>query len=256
MAAGGGNLHRPLHALLAFDLGEIHLLLVPVLEQRGDVHRGRGDGGLPFEEAGGFAQVVNGDDLQAGDHRRLGGVLRRDQDPNLAFRPRAQGNGQHPFDRTHPAVQGQLAHDHEVFELVGFSLFAGRHHADGDGQVEARPLFFHVRRGQVDGGAAEGEIEPGIDEGGHDPVAGFFHRGVRQADDDNNSVAIPGVDFHLDRICLDAVDGSRTDLGQHASSYGADRGKGQRRNGSEGVAAAGAVRRIAERFSKPGEAGG
>ena len=35
----------------------------------------------------------------------------------------------------------------EILELVGFSLFAGGHHADGDRQVEARSLFFHVGPG-------------------------------------------------------------------------------------------------------------
>jgi hypothetical protein len=31
-------------------------------------------------------------------------------------------------------------------------------------------------------------------------------------------MAIPAVDFHFDRIRFDAVDGGRTDLGQHRGS--------------------------------------
>ena len=147
----------------------------------GDVHLGRGDFGFAFEEAGGFAQVVDRDDLQAGDHRRFGGVFRRDQHADLAFCPRAQGNGQHAFDRAHAAVERQLAHHDEIVELVGLDLFAGGDHADGDGQVEARPFLLHVGRGQVDGGAAESEAEAGIDQRGHHPVAGFLDRGIGQA---------------------------------------------------------------------------
>ena len=146
-----------------------------------DVHLGRRDLDLAFQEADRLAQVPNRDDLQAGHHGGFGGVLRRDQDADLALLARAQGNGQHAFDHAHRAVEGQFADHDEVLELVALHLFAGGHHADGDGQVEARPFLLHVRRGQVDGGAAEGEAEAGVDQRRHHPVARFLDRGVRQA---------------------------------------------------------------------------
>ena len=43
----------------------------------------------------------------------------------------------------------------------------------------------------------------------------------------DDCVAVAGVDFHLDRISFDAIDGRRTDLGQHGESYGAGGAKGQ-----------------------------
>ena len=89
--------------LLAFDLGEIHFVVVVVVEDLGDVHLGRRDLDLAFEKADGLAQVLHRDDLQAGDHGGLGGVFRRDQDAGLALRPRAQRDGQHAFDRPHRA---------------------------------------------------------------------------------------------------------------------------------------------------------
>ena len=47
--------------------------------------------------------------------------------------------------RTAP-VERQFADHDEVVQLVGFDLFAGGQHADGDGQVEARPFLLHVGR--------------------------------------------------------------------------------------------------------------
>jgi hypothetical protein len=73
----------------------------------------------------------------------------------------------------------------ELLQLIGLDLLAGRRHADGDGQIEARPLFLHFRRGEVDGRAAESEVEPGIAERRHDPVTRFFDGGIRQADNHN-----------------------------------------------------------------------
>ena len=46
-------------------------------------------------------------------------------------------------------------------------------------------------------------------------------------DDDDDGVPVPGIDFHLDRIRFDAVDGGGTDLGQHGHSYGRGSGKAQ-----------------------------
>jgi hypothetical protein len=43
------------------------------------------------------------------------------------------------------------------FQLVGFNLFAGCGHSDGDGRVEAWPLLPHVLERQVDGRAAKRE---------------------------------------------------------------------------------------------------
>ena len=60
-----------------------------------------------------------------------------------------------------------------------------------------------------------GEVEAGIGERGDDAVARFFHRGVGQADDDDQRVAIAGVDFDFDGISLDAIDRGGTDFGEH-----------------------------------------
>ena len=123
-----------------------------------------------------------------------------------------------PFTERTAAVQRQFAHHDKITKLIGLHLFARREHPDGDGQVETRPLFFDVGRSEIDRGAAKSEIKPGIDQRRHYPVPGFLHRGVGKADDNDDRVSVPGIDFDLNGISFDAVDGGGTSLGQHSSS--------------------------------------
>ena len=147
------------------------------------------------------------------DHGGFGGVFRRHEHARLALGSRAQGDGQHAFHRTHRAGEREFADHDEVIELIGFELFAGGEHADGDGQIETRPFLLHVGGREVDGRAAHRKFEAGIGERGADAVARFLHRGVRQADDDDDRVAPAGVDFDFDGIRLDAIDRGGTNLG-------------------------------------------
>jgi len=55
--------------------------------------------------------------------------------------------------------------------LIGDELFAGGQHADGNGQIEAWPLLFHIGRCEIDGAAAHRKFVTGIGERGADPVA-------------------------------------------------------------------------------------
>ena len=112
----------------------------------------------PFEKAGRFAQVLHRDDLQAGHHRRFGRVFRGHQHAGLAFRPRAQGDGQNPFDGPHRAVSASSPTMTKLSSWSDFDLFAGRQHAEGDGQIETRPFLLHVGRREIDGRAAQREI--------------------------------------------------------------------------------------------------
>jgi len=90
-------------------------------------------------------------------------------------------------------------------------LFAGGQHADGDGQVEARPLLFHVGGREVDGRASHRKFETGIRERGGDAVARFLHRGVRQSDDDDEGVAVTGIDLDFNRKSFNPVERSGAD---------------------------------------------
>ena len=206
MSARGGNFQSAFYVFLALDLGKIQIVVVYLIEDFGNVHLGRSDFVFAFQKTGGLAQILNRDDLQALDDRGLRGVFRRNEHADPAVRAGAQGHRQHALARTHRAGQRQFAHDDEIVELVGFDLFAGGQHADGDGQVKARPLLFHVGGREVDGRASHRKFETGIGERGGDPVARFLHRGVRQADDDDESVAVTGIDLDVNRKSFDPVE--------------------------------------------------
>ena len=182
-----------------------------MVEYFGDVHLRRRDFDFTFEKTCGFAQILNGNDLQTFHDGGFGGVFRRDQHAHLAVGARAQGDRQNALARTHRAGQREFAHDDEIVELVGFDLFAGGEHAQRDGQVEARAFLFHVGGREVDGRAPHRKFETGIGERGGDAVARFLHRRVRQADDDDEGVAPTRVDLDFDGIRFNAIKRRGTD---------------------------------------------
>jgi len=55
-----------------------------------------------------------------------------------------------------------------------------------------------MRRGQIDGGAAHRNLEPGIGQRGRDAVARLLHRRIRQTDGDANIIPPSAIDFHPD----------------------------------------------------------
>ena len=158
---------------------------------------------------------MDGNDLQALHDGGLGGVFRRNQHPHLAIRLGAQRDRQYALARAHGAGEREFADDDKIVELVGFELFARGEHAEGDGQIEAGALLFHVGGREVDGRAAHRKFVAGIHEGGGDAVARFLHRRVGQADDDDQGVALTGVDLHFNGVRFNAIDGGGTNLGKH-----------------------------------------
>ena len=103
-------------------------------------------------------------------------------------------------------------------------LVTGRQHADGDGQIETRPLLFDIGRGQIDGRAAHGKLEPGIGQRRGDAVPRFLHRRIRQPDDDDDRIAPAGIDLHLDGEGFDSIDRGGQNTGQHGRILG-ERGR-------------------------------
>jgi hypothetical protein len=65
MSAGGGDFECAFDGFLAFDLGEIEIVVGELGEELMDVDARRMDLDVPFEEGDGFTQVADGDDLAA-----------------------------------------------------------------------------------------------------------------------------------------------------------------------------------------------
>ena len=96
--------------------------------------------------------------------------------------------------------------DDELIKLIRLQLLAGGEHADGDGQVKTRPLFFDVGGREIDGRTTHREFVARIGQRGGDAVAGFLHSGVGQSHDNDERVAEADIDLDLDRVSLDPVD--------------------------------------------------
>jgi hypothetical protein len=183
------------------------------LKDSGDVHLRAGDFDLAFEEFGRLAEIADGNHAQALDDGGFGGVLGGHENAGASVPTRLDGDGQHAFDGTHGAGQGQFAHHDETVQPVGLDLFARRQHAQGDGQIETRTFLLDVGGRQIDGGPPQGKLKPGIVDGGADAVPRLFDGRVRQPDDDHDCVSPSRIDFHLDRVRVDTLDRGGTYLG-------------------------------------------
>ena len=103
MAAGGGDLQRALDRFLALDFGEIQF----VSSCWWNISRRSTRVGesliSPSRKCGGFAEVLDGNDLQAGDDGGFGRVLGRDEQPTLALDRARRAMGKTPLHgRTAP----------------------------------------------------------------------------------------------------------------------------------------------------------
>ena len=86
------------------------------------------------------------------------------------------------------------------------NLVIGREHANGHGQIEARPLLLDIRRRQIDRRAPHRKLEPGIGQRRRNPVSRLLHRRIREPGNHDEGVPPSGIDFHIDKAGLDAVD--------------------------------------------------
>jgi hypothetical protein len=212
--ASGRHFQRPLHVRLPAHVAELRFLL----GLRGRL--------LPLgPRVGRPALVQQGDRLQQGSdrvdvdarhHRRLTCVGRGHHEPPLPRLLGADGDRQHPADRTDTAIQRQLAHDDQVRQARGLHLLGRSHQAQGDGQVEAGALLADVGRGEIDRDPLGGEGEAGVLEGAADALAGFLDGGIGEADDGEGiHLGVHHVHFNGDGVSVHAVDRAAVDGGEH-----------------------------------------
>ena len=89
-----------------------------------------------------------------------------------------------------------------------------------DRQIEARAFLPTLGRCQVDGHAAQRELEARIPDGGSDPLFGLLHRGIGEADDREMREAVRDVDLDRDERGLEAPEGAPQRF--RDSAHGAD----------------------------------
>ena len=133
MRTGGGDFEGAFDRFLAFDFGEVEIVVGAVGEQITKIDAQRVDVGFAFKKRNGLAEVADGDDLEALDGGGFGGVVGGDQDAHFAIGLGAERDGEHAFDGTHSAGQAEFTDHDEVIELIGEELFAGGQNANGDG---------------------------------------------------------------------------------------------------------------------------
>lgn len=216
MTAGGGDLQGAFYRFLAFDVGEIGIVIRWLVEDAGEIDAGGAELQFTFEKGDGFAEVPDGKGLDFLDDGRFGRVFGGDQEADLAALAGLERDGERTAHRANGAGQGEFADHDEVIELIGGELFAGGENADGNGEVETWAFLAKISRCEIHRDFAFGHAEAGIGEGGADAIARFLHRGIWKANNDHESVAESRVDFDFDRTGFDAIHGGGTDLREHA----------------------------------------
>src|SRR5665213_1721893 len=130
-----------------------------------------------------------------------------------ARRAEPVGHRQHTGHCAHRAVEGQLAD--EPVAVDPERTVAEAEDGHGDAEVEARALLGYLRRGQVDGEPAGGELETGVADGGAHTLPRLLDGPVSQADDGEVGQAVGDVclDHHGDTG--EAVNAAGDGAGEH-----------------------------------------
>ena len=209
VAAGRGDLQGAARLPLPDDFGEVRGVGAGVfLHQDVEGHRLHGlDELLAPQVREKFLHRVDRINVhRVADGGRFLRVPGRDEGLLHPLLPGADEHGEHATDPAHIAPEGQFAKEHRGRQLVelalegllsGDDLVVGEHHGREDGQVVDGSLLAEVRRGQVHGDAADGELEPAVSHRGAHPFLRLRHRRIWQADEVEPGQAARQV--HFDR---------------------------------------------------------
>ena len=150
------------------------------LGRRGDVRRQE----LPAGDVGDHGSEVRcRQDFDAGDGGGLGGVLRRDHEPQPSVRPGSLGDRENARNRPDLPVEGQLADESHPVETLRRDVPVGRQDRHRHGEVESGPALRKVGRGEVHDEVPSGEGKADLAKGRADPLAALPDGRVGQAHD-------------------------------------------------------------------------
>ena len=150
VASGRSDLQRPLDVGLPLDIGEILGIVHPRgVERILCGRKGRRDRPFAVQVGDDLAERGGAHHLDPLDHGRLGGILRREDQPPQPFAPRRNSQRKHPAHGSQRAVERQLADEHRIGHRVGRDALHRREDSHGDRQIESRPLLAQVGRSQA-----------------------------------------------------------------------------------------------------------
>jgi hypothetical protein len=201
--SGRGDLQRALGERLASDGGEIDAAGSAELAHWRRHHRVQGEAALKVRDR--HREALHADHLRPLDQGRLGGVLRRDDQPSDARRGEAAGHREHPDDAPDPSIERQLT---DAGDVVEGQLPLGAQQRHRDGQIKAAPLLGDLCGRQVDRHPPLREVEAGVADGGTDPLARLLDRPVGEADDGEARQPVGHVHLHGHRDAGEPLHGT------------------------------------------------
>ena len=171
----------------------------------------------PFaaQDAGQVSEGLDARDVDAVHELCLGHAVERHDEPLEPGPPGALGHGERAAARADLAVEGELAEDRKALQRLGGDVARGGQDRAGDREVEAGPRLAQRRGREVDGDAAQREVEPGVEDGRAHALARLAYGAVGEPDDREAGQAGAHVDLHGDAPRLEAVDGEGDHAGEH-----------------------------------------
>ena len=222
MAAGCGNLQRALRAALAAHISKVDMESLLLGEQLARFHaeRHRLDPacGMLMEQLANAVQRLRGIHADPVNDRCLAGIcLRHDQRLNAAFAGEHR-NRQHSRYRPQQPIKAELANQQDFSKRLDLHGARSMKNADGNREVETGSFLFQIGRSQIDRDGGRRNLEAGVFDRGAHPLARLAHCRVGQADHVEavlHQLDAGEVDFHVDKVCVNAVNGSAERFGKH-----------------------------------------
>lgn len=215
VAAGGRHFQGPPGLGLPPDLGEVH----PVPRCLGRFAcEGRGRIPRAAEEPGDLGEASGPNDPHSLHQRGLAGVRRGDHDTVQAGAGRGDGHREHAWGGHQATPQGELPEEREPGQPVARDLSRCGKHAQGDGEVQSRPVLPEIPRGQVHHDPAERPLQARALDGRPDAIPGVLHGRAGQARQCERGKPSADVRLDRDRVSSHPDDGDPDDAPVHRAT--------------------------------------
>lgn len=168
---------------LAFHFIEIDRVMLLRAEKSLAVEPLRLDVAFPGKQSVGVAEGFDPIDVDPFDNARLDRVFLGHENRAQPLLFGLEREREDALDRADPSIEGEFARHRAFFQSsVGeraILLLRERDHADGDGQVEARPFLAEIGGREIDRDEFARPTQPAVFHCGDDPVDALAHRGIR-----------------------------------------------------------------------------